>query len=59
MENNDDNIFDPDNAFDYIMSEEVEKGDQQPQGKSGCLGAIAIVLIPIGALCWGLTIFTI
>lgn len=59
MDNHDDNIFDDDDALDYIMSEEVEQGDQQPQGKSGCMGVIAIIVIPFAALYCGFIIFTI
>lgn len=45
----DENIFDDDDALDYIMYEEVNKqgqGNQNKPGKAGCLGAIALVVLP-------------
>lgn len=58
MDDLDDNIFDDDDALDYIMSEEVEAWDQQPQGKTGCLGVILILVMPIGLIYSGLAFFT-
>ncbi len=58
MDDHDDNIFDDDDALDYIMSEEVEKADQQPQVKSGCLGAVLMLFVSIGLLCSGVAFFT-
>ena len=52
MENHDDNIFDEDDALDYIMSEEVEKWDEKPPGRSGCLGVIMILLLPVCLFGW-------
>lgn len=45
----DENIFDDDDAFDYIMYEEVSKQSQDNQNKSGrtgCLGVLALVVLP-------------
>jgi hypothetical protein len=44
----DDNIFDDDDALDYIMYNEVEKEAQRPsnQNQSGCLGLIVLLAIP-------------
>ena len=58
MEDHDDNIFDEDDALDFIMNEEVEKWDKQPQGKSGCLGMIVLTLLPANMLYWALVLFT-
>jgi hypothetical protein len=47
MADNDHNIFDDDNALDYIMQDEVENNWQRdPQTKSGCLGLIVLVAVP-------------
>ncbi|MCB2215124.1 MAG: hypothetical protein KQH59_03600 [Desulfobulbaceae bacterium] len=47
MPDNEHNIFDDDNAFDYIMQEEVENNWQPPPGnKSGCLGLIVLIVTP-------------
>lgn len=45
----DDNIFDDDDALDYIIYEEMNKqsqGNQNKPGKAGCLGAVAVVILP-------------
>lgn len=52
MDDHDDNIFDEDDAFDYIHSEEIEKWDKQPQGKSGCLGILLVMVLPTFLLGW-------
>lgn len=47
--NGDENIFDDDDALDYIMYEEMNKenqGNQNKPGKTGCLGALALVVLP-------------
>lgn len=46
MEDHDDNIFDEDDALDYIMYKEVEKEANSPQTKTGCLGVMLILTIP-------------
>lgn len=48
MEDFDDNIFDEDDALDYILFDESEKGDQQPQGGAGCLGILLLLILPTG-----------
>ncbi len=47
MDDFDDNIFDDDDALDYIMSEEVEEGSKEPQSRSGCLGVLLLVIVPV------------
>ena len=44
----DDNIFDDDEALDYIMYEEVEKNvENNSNEKSGCLGVLALTVCPV------------
>ena len=52
MDDFDDNIFDEDDALDYIMYEEVEKEVNDPQSRSGCLGVLLILVIPVLFLDW-------
>ena len=45
----DDNIFDDDDALDYIMYEEVNKDNQDNQnkpGRVGCLSSLALFVLP-------------
>lgn len=57
MPNDNDNIFDKDDALDYIMYEECEKDatrEQGGNGKGGCLGVLILLVVPVGlftALC--------
>lgn len=46
MDDHDDNIFDEDDALDHIICEEVEK-EVNPQTKTGCLGVLLVVIIPV------------
>ena len=49
----DGNIFDDDDALDYVMPKEVEKEIKQPGNQSGCLGFVALlILTPICLLKW-------
>ena len=41
----DDNIFDDDDALDYVMPKEVEKEIKQPGNQSGCLGFVALLIL--------------
>ena len=52
MDDYDDNIFDDDDALDYIMYEEVEKEVNDPQSRSGCLGVLLILVIPVLFFDW-------
>ena len=47
MEDHDDNIFDPDDALDYILYENAEKevNEQRNQNQSGCLGIIVLLIL--------------
>jgi len=43
----DDNIFDKDDALDYVMYEELNKKKQDGSGNGGCFGIIVILILPI------------
>jgi hypothetical protein len=47
----DDNLFDKDKALDLIMSEEVDNKPQRISGKSGCLGLVVLLILPVVAMC--------
>ena len=45
----DENIFDDDDALDFILYEETNKenqGNQNKSGKTGCLGTLALIVLP-------------
>ena len=46
----DDNIFDKDDALDYIMYKEVEKDSQNKPSNKGCLGMVVMFIIPLAGL---------
>lgn len=50
----DDNLFDEDDALDYVLYEECEKEVKKNGGNSGCLGMLVFMLItPVtGLLSW-------
>lgn len=52
MDDHDDNIFDDDDALDYIIYEEVEKEVNDAEGGSGCLGVILILAVPVLLADW-------
>ena len=52
MDDHDDNIFDGDDALDYIMYEEVEKEVNNAGGGSGCLGVVLILVVPVLLADW-------
>jgi hypothetical protein len=42
-----DNIFDKDDALDFIIYDELEnQGQERKSGKSGCLGIVTLLLLP-------------
>ena len=43
MDDHDDNVFDEDDALDYIIYEEAEKEVNDPQSRSGCLGVLLVL----------------
>jgi|AVFP01.1.fsa_nt_gi hypothetical protein len=45
-----DNLFDDDDALDYILYEECEKEQSNTPEPKGCLSTIALVLLPIAGL---------
>jgi len=51
-----DNIFDKDDVLDFIIYKEIEKESQDQKGrKSGCLGFVVLLLLPVASmmlLCW-------
>lgn len=42
----DDNLFDEDDALDYILYEECEKEVKNSNGKSGCAGVLVLFIVP-------------
>ena len=45
------NIFDKDDALDFMIYDDCEKqGHQRKKGRSGCLGLLILMLIPGGLL---------
>jgi hypothetical protein len=42
----DDNLFDEDDALDYILYEECEKESKKSNGKSGCAGMLVLLIVP-------------
>ncbi len=57
----DDNIFDEDDALDYIMYEEVSKNTQRGNNKStgGCLSLLILLTIPVSSIAFWLFTYTI
>ncbi|MBW6521313.1 MAG: hypothetical protein K0A99_09950 [Desulfoarculaceae bacterium] len=51
---NPDNIFDDDNALDYIIYKDCEKEVRNQQkgngGRGGCLGLLLLLVVPVGLL---------
>jgi len=46
-----DNIFDDDDALDFILYEELEKqGQERKGGKGGCLGIVVLLLLPMASV---------
>ena len=39
-------LIDNDPALDYILYEEMNKDNGQPNGKAGCLGLLLIITVP-------------
>lgn len=52
MDDFDDNIFDEDDALDYIIYEEAEKEVNNPYSRSGCLGMLLVLVIPVLFFDW-------
>jgi len=48
MDDENENLFDDDDALDYILYEECEKTDKK-NGGSGCLGVLGVLLLPVAA----------
>ena len=46
-----DNIFDDDDALDFIIYEELEKqGQERKVGKGGCFGIVVLLLLPVASV---------
>jgi hypothetical protein len=47
-----DNIFDNDDALDFIIYEDLEKQDQKRKGggKGGCLSIVVLLLLPMTSI---------
>ena len=43
----DNSDFDRDDALDYVIMEDIENEARGKSGKSGCLGIIAILILPL------------
>ena len=43
----DNSDFDRDDALDYVIMEDIENEVRGKSGKSGCLGIIAILILPL------------
>jgi hypothetical protein len=56
MNDHDNNIFDEDDALDYIMSEEVEKDVSQQKLRTGCLGLLTFITLPASLIYFGLSL---
>ncbi len=52
MKDDDDNLFDEDDALDYIIYEEAEKEVNDPHNRSGCLGVGLVLVIPVLFFDW-------
>ena len=51
----DENLFDEDNALDFVLYEEAEKDRNNPKNSGGCLSVLIFFLvIPAGLLCLGI-----
>ncbi len=50
MEDYDDNIFDEDDALDYILYQEAEEEEKQPKATTGCFGLLLVLIIPVGMI---------
>ena len=48
----DNNIFDEDDALDYVIFEEHEQRDKQPSGRSGCLSMLLCLSTPGMTTCY-------
>jgi hypothetical protein len=46
MDDHDDNIFDNDDALDYILYEDSERDVRERKGGGGCLSVILILITP-------------
>lgn len=49
----DQNIVDDDNALDFILYQEASgqsQGKQNKPGKAGCLGVVALVVLPAATI---------
>ncbi len=46
-----DNIFDKDDALDFIIYKKLEKQDRERKGgKGGCFGIVVLLLLPAASL---------
>lgn len=49
----DNNIFDEDDALDYILYDEYSEEPKKTNNGSGCLSGLVIIAVPFaGGLCW-------
>ena len=52
----DDNIFDQDDALDFIIYKDLEGPERRNEGRNGgCLGIVVLLMLPVASvmlLCW-------
>lgn len=46
----DNNIFDKDDALDYVIYEDINKKKRDGSGNGGCLGIVILLIFPVA---WG------
>ncbi len=50
----DENIFDEDDALDYIIYEELEAEEGKSENKGGCLTVVTLFIVPVSTLIIGI-----
>jgi hypothetical protein len=46
----DDNLFDEDNALDYIIYEDCNNNDTKHNNRTGCLSTFILLFIPLASV---------
>jgi hypothetical protein len=50
MMDDDENLFDKNDALDYIIYDDMENGSKRKSGKTGCLSILIVIILPLVAL---------
>ena len=45
-----DNLMDDDPALDYILYEDMDRGNRDGKGGNGCLGVIVLLILPLSTI---------